>query len=511
MVGDFLKLLFYFLLYMVPACLFIYMAGMVYSNNRHSAKHITCSLLYVFTSMWFLGVFTTLVIYPTAFNAITIYWVNGSISIASLLSLHLWLMNASMYNKKNGKYLKLLFLPGILMIMTFPIDSWMLKGNGGNSLDSMFTPGPGIYLLWMVDFLNLIIILILTVIEMKKGNNAARIWFKGIILYFVWTVFMLSAAILFQNTSFYFFFYFIPHGSLFWLFAIFISMSRFDYLSSYEKRYQILFERSPLGILIMDEETNVLEASPKILKYLGVTRKELLQSPLVSFLSGIDKVEYIEEHHKLFENRIKLENYEMTFMNKLEEQVTLLVDSDFIMVEGKTLQFVMVKDITEAKAIEERMKFLAYHDILTGLANRAAFEKQITSLINEKEMFNLLLLDLNKLKRINDTFGHQAGDQAIQHIADILRKVTKGKHHTARLGGDEFVMLLNVENTENTIEAIRQQLDIPLKVSQNNQIRVSASIGVSSYPLDGETIDQLYSIADKRMYVEKHDVRTVEY
>jgi diguanylate cyclase (GGDEF)-like protein/PAS domain S-box-containing protein len=480
------------------------MAGMVYSNNRHSAKHITCSLLYMFTSMWFLGTFTTLIIYPTAFNAITIYWVNGSITIGALLSLHLWLMNASMYNKKNGKYLKLLFLPGILMMMTFPIDSWMLKGNGGNSLESMFTPGLGLYLLWVVDFLYLTIILVLTVIEMKKGNNAAKIWFKGIVLYFIWTVCMLTVSILLQNTSFYFFLYLIPHGSLFWAIAIFLSMSRFDYLSSYEKRYHILFERSPLGILIMDEETIVQEASPKILQYLGVTRQELIQSRLISFLSGIDEAEYIKEHQKLFKNQIKLENSEMSFMNKSGEQMTLLVDSDFIMVEGKTLQFVMTKDITEAKAKEEKIKYLAYHDILTGLANRAAFEKQITSLISRKEMFNLLLLDLNKLKKINDTFGHQAGDLAIQHIADILRKATEGKHHTARLGGDEFVMLLNVENTEKTIENIHQQLAIPLKVSHNQQIRLSASIGVSCYPFDGETIDQLYSIADKRMYVEKY-------
>ncbi len=483
------------------------MAGMIYSHNRYSARHITCSLLYVFSSMWFFGVFTSLIIYPKYFNTISIYWVNGSIAIGALLSLHLWLMNANMYKKKNGKYLKLLFVPGIVMLMTLPFESWMLNGNA-HSLESKYIPGTGLYLLWLVDFSYLSIVIILTILEIKKGNNAAKLWLKGIGIYFVWTAVTLSVAILFPNTSIANFFYFImPHGSLFWAIAIFISMSRFDYLSSYERRYNILFQRSPLGILMIDEEAIVHEASPQVPRYLGVTREELIQSSLLSFLSGIDEKTFIEEHQNVFKQQLKLENVELSFVNRLGKQLTLLVDSDFIIVEGKTLQFVMVKDITETKVKEERVQYLAYHDLLTGLSNRAAFEKQITDLLSRKEMFNLLLLDLNKLKQINDTFGHQAGDHAIQHIANVLKEVTKGKHHAARLGGDEFVLLLDVGETEQMIENIQQKLAIPLKLFNQKQIRLSASIGISCYPHDGETIDELYSVADKRMYVEKHGAK----
>lgn len=457
--------------------------------------------------MWFLGVFTTFITYPEYFDVLTIYWVNGAISIASLLALHLWLMNANMYAKEKGKYLKLLFVPGVFMLLTFPIDSWMLRSDG-NTLEPILIPGPGLYLLWIVDFTYLTINLVLTIIEMKKGNNAAKLWYKGILLYFIWTFSMLVAALILQDTNLYFFVYFIPHGSLFWAFAIFLSMSRFDYLSSYEKRYKILFQRSPQGILIMDIEAKVLEASPQISQYLGVEREELVNKSILSFLGGVDKQTFITKHQKIFKEKTKIENFELTFVNKLDEQKTLLVDSEFILIEGKSLQFLMLKDITEAKIKEDKVRYLAYHDILTGLSNRAAFEKQISELLNKKEMFNLLLMDLNKLKKINDTFGHQAGDYAIKHIANILQELVTDKHHAARLGGDEFVMLLSIDETEEMINKIKQQLTIPLTLSSQNQLHLSASIGVSSFPKDGMTMDQLYSVADKRMYTEKYSGTT---
>ncbi len=481
------------------------MAGMIYSHNRHSARHITCSLLYICTSMWFFGVFTSLVIYPKYFNTIIIYWINGAILIGALLALHLWLMNAKMYNSRNGKLFKLLFIPGILLLMTIPIDSWMLSSDA-SSQEALFIPGTGLYLIWIVDFIYLFINIILTVIEMKKGNNAAKLWLKGIALYFVWTVSLLTLSILFQGTSLYFFYYFIPHGSLFWMIAIFLSMSRYDYLSSYEKKYNILFQRAPLGILILDEKAKVVEASPRIFSYLAVEQQDLIQSPLVSFLGGVDRLVFMGKYQKSFAEEIKLKNAELSFENKAKQRKTVEVDSDFIQVEEKRLQVIMAKDITEAKIKEERVQYLAYHDMLTGLPNRAAFEKKIADLLSEKEIFYLLLLDLNKLKQINDTYGHQAGDYAIQRVANIIKGVVPSKYHVARLGGDEFVLLFNVDESEQIVKEIRSQLYLPMTLFDDKTISLSASIGVSRYPSDGETKDELYRVADKRMYAEKKNL-----
>ncbi|SES05798.1 PAS domain S-box-containing protein/diguanylate cyclase (GGDEF) domain-containing protein [Gracilibacillus ureilyticus] len=496
-----MELLFFYILYLVPASTFIFMAGMVYSYNRHSARHVTCSLLYAFTSMWFFGVFTSVVTYPDLFNEIMIYWVNGAVAITALLSLHLWLLTARMYERKNGKFLKLLFVPGVVLVLTMPIDSWMWNGETF-SQDHLFVPGLGLHLLWLVEFVYLLLIFIITVKEMRQGSMSAKLWFKGLILYFIWTSVMLAAALLFQETRI--FFYLIPHGSLFWGGAVFLSIYRFDYLSSYEKRYQVLFNRSPLGIMILDEEAIVVEASPRVSQYLGVKREELIQSSIVPFLGGVDKQEFLNVHQKLFKERLSLENAELSFVNKQGERKTIVMDSEFILVEEKPLEFLMVKDITEAKRKEERVQYLAYHDILTGLSNRAAFEKKMAELLNREEAFHFLLLDLNKLKLINDTFGHQVGDHAIRHIATILQEsTTEEKQHVARLGGDEFVLLLDVEGTDEVIEQIHRRLESPMKMINHEPIYLSASIGVSRYPEDGETFEQLYRIADKRMYIEK--------
>jgi len=502
-----LQILFFSIMYLIPAIIFIFLAGMVYGHNRKCRKHITCSLFFLTSSLWFFGVFTSCLIYPKYLDHIVVYWINGSIAVSALLSLHLFLINANMYKMKNGKFFKLLFIPGIVGIAMIPFDSWMLKGFDKTSLEPMIIAGPGLILLWIIDFAYLIINLFLTVREMKKGNQAAALWFKGMILFFVWTLTMLVGSILLQNTKFSFITFLIPHGSLFWAYAIFLSMAKYDYLSSYEKRYNILFQRSPLGILLMDEDAIVHEASPQVANYLGVSNKELIQNSILTFLYGIDKERFIKAHQTFFQNRIRLTNEELSFINKTWEEIILSFDSDFISLEGKTLQFVMVKDVTEAKNKVKREYYLAYHDILTGLSNRAAFEIKIQELISKKEMFDLVLLDLNKLKKINDTLGHQAGDHAIRYLATILQEAAGTEQHTARLGGDEFVLLLNIDKTESIIKQIRKQLAIPMKLSTSEQMTLSASIGVSRYPLDGEIMDELYSVADKRMYEEKHDVK----
>ncbi|KAB8136742.1 diguanylate cyclase [Gracilibacillus oryzae] len=495
-----MNILFYFILYIIPASLFIFMAGMIYANNRYSRMHKTCSLLYIFASLWFFGVFTALITFPQSINEIIIYWINGSITVTSLLSVHLWFMTAGMYEKKNGKFLKLAFIPGVLLILMLPIESWMVE-NPLTSQNKTFIPGPGLYLLWIVDFLYLLINFVIIIVEMRRGRSAARLWFIGHLLFFVWTIIMLTAALTFQDV--YIFFYLIPYGSLFWAIAIYLSMTRFDYLSSYEKRYHILFKRSPLGILLLDKDAKVVEASPQVPQYLGVKREELVHSPIVSLLDGINKQTYMKEHQKVFEKNRKLVNVELSFENRLKERKTLLVDSEFITVNGKKLLFVMAKDITEAKVKAEKVQYLAYHDVLTGLSNRAAFEKKITELLNKNAKFNFLLLDLNKLKQINDTFGHQAGDYAIQHVAKVIQTAVNEDDHTARLGGDEFVLLLDLEETNEIVNKIEKQLAVPLQLPDNEQITLSASIGISSYPADGETLEQLYSIADKRMYRQK--------
>lgn len=175
-------------------------------------------------------------------------------------------------------------------------------------------------------------------------------------------------------------------------------------------------------------------------------------------------------------------------------------------------KIVICQDITYLKKIESELEYASNHDSLTGLANRANLEKNIEELISKceitKDIFAICFIDLNKFKAINDTLGHHAGDMFLKHIADILRSGVREDDFISRLGGDEFVVLIkNLESLEFLDKAISRLKTIasksPLYYNEKTILEVSFSFGVSIYPYDGEDIETLLSVADKKMYQDK--------
>lgn len=175
-------------------------------------------------------------------------------------------------------------------------------------------------------------------------------------------------------------------------------------------------------------------------------------------------------------------------------------------------KIVICQDITYLKKIESELEYASNHDSLTGLANRANLEKNIEELISKceitKDIFAICFIDLNKFKAINDTLGHHAGDMFLKHIADILRSGVREDDFISRLGGDEFVVLIkNLESLEFLDKAISRFKTIasksPLYYNEKTILEVSFSFGVSIYPYDGEDIETLLSVADKKMYQDK--------
>ena len=104
------------------------------------------------------------------------------------------------------------------------------------------------------------------------------------------------------------------------------------------------------------------------------------------------------------------------------DSMVLALNSDNLDVEYDLMQFLIIRDITVAKQSEERISYLAYHDGLTGLLNRVSFQRDLEALTEKKQRFALLSLDLDDFKNINDTYGHQAGDCALQHLAKMIRE-----------------------------------------------------------------------------------------
>lgn len=169
-----------------------------------------------------------------------------------------------------------------------------------------------------------------------------------------------------------------------------------------------------------------------------------------------------------------------------------------------------VADITPQKINQARLSYLAHHDVLTGLANRALFEDLLTTSVARAERlrsnFSLLFIDLDNFKDINDSSGHAAGDSLLRTVAERLMAVARQSDTVARLGGDEFAVLIDVGNsTQDATSAAQRILDElarPYRLDDND-VRISASIGIATYPVDGDKAAELLSNADAAMYSAK--------
>jgi diguanylate cyclase (GGDEF)-like protein/PAS domain S-box-containing protein len=174
----------------------------------------------------------------------------------------------------------------------------------------------------------------------------------------------------------------------------------------------------------------------------------------------------------------------------------------------------LFSDITTRKQNEERTEYYAYHDPLTGLPNRRLFEDRLAVALSQaqrnEEWVAVLFLDLDNFKPINDTYGHEAGDQLLRQVAQRMRNCIRSCDTVARLGGDEFVIILPGTNTRQEIETIATRILVasrdPIVIDQD-EIVITMSIGISIYPKDGTDITSLMRNADVAMFMSKRHGR----
>jgi diguanylate cyclase (GGDEF)-like protein len=169
-------------------------------------------------------------------------------------------------------------------------------------------------------------------------------------------------------------------------------------------------------------------------------------------------------------------------------------------------------DITEAR---ERIENLAQTDALTGLYNVRMFnevwQREHGSAERDRGVYALMMIDMDKLKDINDTFGHEAGNSAITLVAQCLQRSIRATDYAARFGGDEFAVLLpgaSPEVAEAVLKRVRHNVYKTTLDLRSRMIRCSVSIGIGNYPKDGRDMRELLSTADRKMYRDKELRRT---
>ncbi|CEA01006.1 putative diguanylate cyclase YdaM [Jeotgalicoccus saudimassiliensis] len=168
---------------------------------------------------------------------------------------------------------------------------------------------------------------------------------------------------------------------------------------------------------------------------------------------------------------------------------------------------ILITYMQNYKKMFDQMEFESMHDALTGLLNRRHFNLCINELKPENSV-SMLMLDIDKFKNINDTYGHSAGDAVLQAVATDLKKEITDKHSIARTGGEEFAVILRkstmneakviAENVRRSVEELNINID-----EIDHPLKVTVSIGISSYPEETDSIKNLYDTSDERLYFAK--------
>lgn len=170
----------------------------------------------------------------------------------------------------------------------------------------------------------------------------------------------------------------------------------------------------------------------------------------------------------------------------------------------------VLRDVSEAASLQERLEHLATHDYLTALPNRLLFEDRLLTAISRAERHSrkmaLLFLDMNNFKSVNDRLGHQAGDALLKMIGERLHAHIRESDTAARIGGDEFALILedisDRQAVEKAIDHLRKLLEATVRLEQE-EIIPSFSIGMALYPDDADKADLLLRKADSSMFADK--------
>lgn len=274
------------------------------------------------------------------------------------------------------------------------------------------------------------------------------------------------------------------------------------------KEASLVFGHTHEGIMITDADARITRVNNTFTEITGFTFEEIKgKNPRVLQSGSHDKQFY----KNIWEQIINTGSWygEINNRRKNGEYFTSLQSITAVKnKDGSVSGYVSVfSDISERKNYEKKLAHMAMHDGLTSLPNRMHFQHNLNQVIHiakrHKYKIAVLFLDMNKFKEINDTLGHEAGDQLLKEIAKRLKECIREEDTVARLGGDEFAILLpEIKNSEDVLHIVRKILH---KTSEKfsigkKTIIPSMSIGISIYPDHAKDADTLVKFADKAMY-----------
>jgi diguanylate cyclase (GGDEF)-like protein/PAS domain S-box-containing protein len=282
-------------------------------------------------------------------------------------------------------------------------------------------------------------------------------------------------------------------------------------LATREARFSALVQNSSDLVMIVDPAATVLFQSPSVERVLGWDPEGTLGTPFVTAIHDSDQehwrtlVDFLSAdfgHERVVEWRVRHHDGSWRFLQTL---VTNLLDEPSV--GGLVLNS---RDITEQKALEEQLRHQAFHDELTGLANRALFSEQLEQAVRRRSRIGaglaLLFIDLDAFKAVNDLHGHGLGDNLLKQVAERLKAALRDADTVARLGGDEFAVLFEGVGVDSrpraAVTRLLESLAEPFQIG-SAEVLVTASVGMVLDDSGGESAEDLLRNADLAMYAAK--------
>ena len=275
-----------------------------------------------------------------------------------------------------------------------------------------------------------------------------------------------------------------------------------------------LYQAIGAMVAITDQDNKIIAVNPAFLAEIGLTEQELLGHGITSFVSlssESDSFNNIWEqlnHHDHFEGEIQIhpKHNQTPAVRHLSIYTNPSNDSD---ATQRVWLFSHSNDAKRARAQTQRQ---AQYDPLTGLANRRLLTNRLESAIDRasknQSKFCLIFIDLDDFKDINDTRGHDVGDDVLIAVANRLQRLQRTNDTTARLGGDEFTLIYNDlasdKQLETRVDLLLKEFEQPFNI-KNTVYQISISVGVAQYPRDGQTSREILMHADQAMYAAKRD------
>lgn len=509
----------YIAVYFLPA---IYMFGLaciiITQQSRRLENRLIAIILFMFSIIFFEEFFRHLLFIK--YSAFLVEVFLGSLGVFIVgLSFHLYMYVADLYKHlQKWIYPFLFYAPFVCTVIAQLFDINILSTITYNVEGIWYKPivnGTYYFTLTVTVLLNVVLLFILVIGDRKVIDRKRKKLLRFLMLYSLVT---LGTKIGFGFPSLSE--SFPPYPVIFegLIFSVFISFSYLHnvLLPNMNKRYQTLFDISPIPIMIVNGNLDIIEINRQGSLLLGIENSSDLN--LMNFARTKHNKNQLHKFIFDIQREQIVRDYPITLENIFRDGILhFSVDVKMVITGEEKNYYAMLRDVTSEVGKEKIILHMAYHDVLTDLHNRAYFVTQLKKKLVEisksptKESV-FVLIDLNNFKAINDSYGHHIGDQILQHTAYILKQSVSEKTLVARLGGDEFVLFLQDFNSKEEINEwlfqLRSSFDMNSFLYNDIEIKIEPSIGISHCTEQGITFEELFNQADLNMYADKERLKS---